>query len=44
MAEVKDHIRALARASGLSAKAIVADFIEWRMGERATEAKGSGKG
>lgn len=39
MKEVKDRIRALARDSGLSAKASVADFLGWRASERAREAK-----
>lgn len=43
MNEVKDHIRTLARESGLSAKASVADFLDWRAGERASEAKGDGE-
>lgn len=38
MKEVKDHIRALARESGLAEKASVADFLGWRAGERADEA------
>lgn len=39
MTEVRDRIRALARASGLAEKASVADFLGWRASERADEAK-----
>ena len=41
MSEVKDHIRALARDSGLTGKASVADFLSWRDEERAAETKGA---
>ncbi len=37
MNEVRDSIRALARESGLSGKASVADFLGWRASERAGE-------
>jgi len=37
MSEVKDRIRAMARESGLTGKASVEGFLEWRAGERATE-------
>ena len=40
MHEVKQRIRALARDSGLSQKASVADFLDWRANERADEANG----
>ncbi|MEO6080738.1 MAG: AbrB/MazE/SpoVT family DNA-binding domain-containing protein [Steroidobacteraceae bacterium] len=43
MNEVKDRIRALARGSGLSAKASVAGFLDWRARERASEAGSSRK-
>lgn len=43
MKEVKDRIRALARDTGLSGKASVSDFLEWRATERAGEAKGNNK-
>lgn len=43
MKEVKDRIRALARDSGLVDKASVADFLDWRAAERASEAKAAGK-
>lgn len=43
MKEVKDRIRALARETGLSEKASVADFLGWRAAERASEAKATGK-
>ena len=39
MQAVKDRIRALARESGLAAKASVADFLGWRAAERADEAE-----
>lgn len=38
--EVKAHIRALARQTGLEAGASVAGFLDWRAGERASEVKG----
>lgn len=41
MKDVRDRIRALARDTGLSEKASVADFLGWREGERASEAKGN---
>ena len=37
MKDVKEHIRALARDSGLSDKASVADFLNWREKERQQE-------
>lgn len=37
MKEVRDHIRALARESGLMEKTSVADFIRYRATERAEE-------
>jgi bifunctional DNA-binding transcriptional regulator/antitoxin component of YhaV-PrlF toxin-antitoxin module len=43
MKDVKDHIRALARDSGLADRASVADFLDWRAGERAREAKAASK-
>jgi hypothetical protein len=43
MKHVKDHIRSLARESGLADKASVADFLRWRAAERASEAKVTGK-
>jgi bifunctional DNA-binding transcriptional regulator/antitoxin component of YhaV-PrlF toxin-antitoxin module len=39
MKEVRDHIRALARDTGLAGKASVADFLAWREGEREAEQK-----
>ena len=42
MQEVRDHIRALARDSGLTKKASVADFLGWRASERAKEMDRSG--
>lgn len=39
MQEVKDHIRALARESGLAGKASVDDFLKQRAADRADEAK-----
>lgn len=41
MHEVKQRIRALARESGLSEKASVADFLDWRARERSSEADGA---
>jgi len=38
MKDVKDRVRALARASGLARKASVADFLAFRADERASEA------
>lgn len=43
MKEVKNHIRTLARDSGLIDKASVADFLDWRAAERASEAKTTGR-
>lgn len=43
MKEVRDRIRALARESGLADKASVADFLDWRLSERADEADKAGK-
>lgn len=43
MKEVRDRIRALARDTGLSEKASVADFLDWRATERASESKGNDK-
>lgn len=43
MTEVRDHIRTLARDSGLADKASVANFIGWRAAERADEAKKAGQ-
>jgi len=43
MKEVKDRIRALARETGLSEKASVADFLGWRAAERTRETKAAGK-
>ena len=43
MKDVKDHIRSLARESGLADRASVADFLRWRAAERASEAKVAGK-
>ena len=40
MNEVKERIRSLARESGLTKKASVAGFLDWRADERQTEAKG----
>jgi bifunctional DNA-binding transcriptional regulator/antitoxin component of YhaV-PrlF toxin-antitoxin module len=40
MNEVKERVRGIARESGLTKKASVADFLEWRADERQTEAKG----
>jgi bifunctional DNA-binding transcriptional regulator/antitoxin component of YhaV-PrlF toxin-antitoxin module len=40
MNEVKERVRGIARASGLTKKASVADFLEWRADEKQTEAKG----
>lgn len=37
MNEVKARIRALAQESGLSGKASVTDFLDWRASERARE-------
>ena len=37
-AELKDRVRRIARESGLAARASVADFLDWRAGERAKEA------
>ncbi len=42
MKEVKEHIRALARESGLADKASVADFLCWRAAERADETEKAG--
>ena len=39
MNEVKDRIRNLARSSGLTKKASVADFLDWRADERTVENK-----
>jgi bifunctional DNA-binding transcriptional regulator/antitoxin component of YhaV-PrlF toxin-antitoxin module len=39
MSEVKDRIRNMARSSGLTKKASVAGFLDWRAGERAAENK-----
>ena len=43
MKEVRDSIRALARASSFAGKASVADFLRWRAAERAEEAKKAAK-
>ena len=43
MQEVKDHIRALARESGLAGKASVDDFLKQRAADRADEAKKASK-
>lgn len=43
MKEVKNRIRALARESGLTDRASVADFLGWREAERANEIKAAGK-
>lgn len=43
MKQVRDRIRALAQETGLASKASVADFLGWRAGERAAEAKKAGK-
>jgi bifunctional DNA-binding transcriptional regulator/antitoxin component of YhaV-PrlF toxin-antitoxin module len=43
MKQVRDRIRALAQETGLAGKASVADFLGWRDGERAAEAKKAGK-
>jgi bifunctional DNA-binding transcriptional regulator/antitoxin component of YhaV-PrlF toxin-antitoxin module len=40
MNEVKARVRGIARDSGLTKKASVADFLEWRADEKQTEAKG----
>jgi bifunctional DNA-binding transcriptional regulator/antitoxin component of YhaV-PrlF toxin-antitoxin module len=40
MNEVKDRIRNLARSSGLTKKASVAGFLNWREDERVVENKG----
>lgn len=40
MNEVKDRIRNLARSSGLTKKASVAGFLDWRIEERSVESKG----
>jgi bifunctional DNA-binding transcriptional regulator/antitoxin component of YhaV-PrlF toxin-antitoxin module len=40
MNEVKERIRNLARESGLTKKASVAGFLDWRAEERQTETKG----
>ncbi len=40
MNEVKDRVRNLARSSGLTKKASVAGFLDWRAEERAVESKG----
>lgn len=37
-AALKERVRRLARASGLTNRASVADFLDWRAGERAKEA------
>ena len=41
--QVKDRIRALARDSGLTDKASVADFLSRRTGERTDEAEKAGE-
>jgi bifunctional DNA-binding transcriptional regulator/antitoxin component of YhaV-PrlF toxin-antitoxin module len=38
MHEIKQRIRSLARETGLSEKASVADFLDWRANARAEEA------
>jgi AbrB family looped-hinge helix DNA binding protein len=40
MNEVKRRIQAVARDSGLTGKASVAEFLSWRADERTIEAKG----
>lgn len=39
MNDVRDRVRKLAADSGLAAKTSVADFLEWRAGERDDEAR-----
>jgi bifunctional DNA-binding transcriptional regulator/antitoxin component of YhaV-PrlF toxin-antitoxin module len=39
--QVKDRVRALARESGLAARASVDDFLSWRAHERDSEAGGA---
>jgi bifunctional DNA-binding transcriptional regulator/antitoxin component of YhaV-PrlF toxin-antitoxin module len=43
MKQIRDRIRALAQETGLAGKASVTDFLGWRAGERAAEAKKAGK-
>ncbi len=38
MTDIRDHIRSLARQTGLTDQASVADFLVWRAGERLGEA------
>jgi hypothetical protein len=40
MNEVKERIRNLAKTSGLTKKASVAGFLDWRADERQAETKG----